>query len=161
MVHVFLQNSLTRLLASDFRALLHFFPFFEFPRADPSFEEHLLFSFGQVIFNFLQFELLLILLGNTSLQPEVEQTKSNYILEYNASIYLYDCKLRKEIFYQSSPDTDLFPLIHLDKPLHCFQQLFSFLFLVLSLLHIYLCRLQCIAIETKHSRQLISFLKIY
>ena len=84
-MHVFLQNSLTGLLASDFRAFLHFFPFFEFPRADPSFEEHLLFSFGQVIFNFLQFELLLILLGNTSLQPEVEQTRSNYILEYNAS----------------------------------------------------------------------------
>ena len=93
MVHVFLQNSLTRLLASDFRAFLHFFPFFEFPRADPSFEEHLLFSFGQVIFNFLQCELLLILLGNTSLQPEVEQRKSNYILEYNASKRLLSLRL--------------------------------------------------------------------
>ena len=87
-MHVFLQNSLTSLLARDPRALLHFFPFFEFPRADPSFDEHLLFSFGQVIFSFLQLELLFILLGNASLQPAKEQTKSNCILEYNERIFL-------------------------------------------------------------------------
>ena len=99
MVHFFLQNSLTRLLARDFRAFLHFFPFFEFPRVDPRFEEHSRFSFGQVIFNFLQFELRLIFLGNTSLQPEVEQTKSNYILECSASKQMWYSIVRLEKKY--------------------------------------------------------------
>lgn len=81
-LHFASQKMLTFLSAFPPRALMHFLALEELPRADFRVFLHLLFSLEHVFFNFLQFELLVILLGNESLQALTKRRKEKSILNY-------------------------------------------------------------------------------
>ena len=74
-----LQVLLQKLLILVFfwfpNAVLHFFALLDDPKELPSFWEHLLLRFEQDLLSFLQLVLLVILLGNASLQEPISKIK--------------------------------------------------------------------------------------
>lgn len=69
-MHVKRQNVSTSCLASSLRAFAHFLASLLFPIASISFSEHIVLSFEQPCFNFLQDLCVVILAGNLSEQSE-------------------------------------------------------------------------------------------
>ena len=68
---------------------MHFLAVEELPRADFRVFLHLRFSFEQVFFNFLQLELLVILLGNESVQPLIKKKKRR--IKFEISLLGINC----------------------------------------------------------------------